>query len=478
MDIFDKNKYKSDAPEPEKRKLSAESNTLFGQTALGNNIIRQAGSDKNIAGSQLLYVTTSAQSESGRIVDMSTLARNSTVMTCVALKARVLAQLPIQIMYETDNGARVNACFDSGVDDRNKAKAKSVYNLLNNPNKFQSAYEFWVQWLLWYELSGEAFTVFWRKDRKSITQTPQEMYLLDSTLITAQITAARYPTYRLATPSYGFSKDEPLQPHEVVHAKELAWQGSAGFNKGILATTLVGIDQDLDLYASFVLQNGAKPTGMFYTDAVIPDSKYKEIAARIKGAWANMLGSRTTDQSKPGQGILLDNGLKYESIKMLTMQDTDAAKLKEQTMVRIASLFGVPHQLINIGQSKYNNTQTLLDEFYKSTMLPVVINVQQKFGTALLDGFPRLSIHFQTEEFLKGAPLDQMNYATAGVKNGILTPNEGRAYLGKAKHESPEADDLQEPKAGADGIPGQSPQDTGGGGNKDTIGRTGRAGSA
>jgi HK97 family phage portal protein len=478
MEIFDKDKYKSDAPAKEKPISGNESNTLFGQTALGNNIIRQAGSDKNIAGSQLLYVTTSASSESGRIVDMSTLARNSTVMTCIALKARVLAQLPIQIMYENDNGELVNACTNPDVNPRDKTKARSVYKLLNNPNKFQSAYEFWVQWLLWYELAGESFVVFWRKDRKAISQTPSEMYLLDSTLITAQITAGRYPTYRLSTPSYGFSKDEPLQPHEVVHAKELAWQGSAGFNKGILATTLVGIDQDLDLYASFVLQNGAKPTGMFYTDAVIPDSKYKEIAARLKNAWANMLGSRTTDTSKPGQGILLDNGMKYEALKMLTMQDTDAAKLKEQTMVRIAAMFGVPHQLINIGQSKFNNTQTLLDEFYKSTMLPIVINVQQKFGTALLDGYPSLSIRFQTDEFLKGAPLDQMNYAVSGVKNGILTPNEGRAHLGRATHDSPEADKLQEPKGGSDDMSGQSPQDTGGGGNTDTIGRTGRDGNA
>jgi hypothetical protein len=127
MDIFDKNKYQSDAPEPEKKKISAESNTLFGQTALGNNIIRQAGSDKNIAGSQLLYVTTSASSESGRIVDMSTLSRNSTIMTCIALKARVLAQLPIQIMFETEKGAKVNACISDEVDDRNRTKARAVW---------------------------------------------------------------------------------------------------------------------------------------------------------------------------------------------------------------------------------------------------------------------------------------------------------------------------------------------------------------
>lgn len=475
MQFHDKNKYKLE--EIEKRLASTESNTLFGQTVLGNNIVRNAGGGAKIAGSQLLYVTTSASSESGRIVDMSTLSRNSTVLSCIAIKARTLAQLPIKIMWEDENGETIDAS-NKNVPDRDRNKARSVAKLLRNPNKFQSAYEFWYQWLLWYELSGEAFTLLWRKDRAAVAATPLEMYVMDSTLITAQITAARYPTYRLSTPSYGYTQDEPLGPQEIIHAKEMAWQGSAGFNKGILATTLVGIDQDLDLYASFVLQNGAKPTGLFYTDAVIPQNKFEEIAGRLKNAWANMVGSRTTDPSKPGQGLLLDNGMKYEPLKMLTMQDTDAAKLKEQTMIRIATLFGVPHQMIGIGQSKFNNTQTMLDEFYKSSMMPIIENAEQRFSGALFDGHPSLSIQFEIADFLKGAPLDQMNYATAGVKGGILTPNEARQYIGKPRIDEPEADKLQEPKGDAPDISGQSPQDTGGGGNTSSVGKTGRAGKA
>lgn len=473
MQIHDRNKYKLD--EIEKR--LSESNTLFGQTVLGNNIVRNAGGGAKLAGSQLLYVTTSASSESGRIVDMSTLSRNSTVLSCIALKARTLAQLPVKVMWEGDDGELISA-FDKRVPDRDRNKARSVQKLLRNPNKFQSAYEFWYQWVLWYELSGETFTLQWRTDRNAVASTPLEMYVMDSTLITAQITASRYPTYRLATPAYGYTQNEPLGPQEIIHAKEMAWQGSAGFNKGILATTLVGIDQDLDLYASFVLQNGAKPTGMFYTDQVIPTNKFEEIAGRLKNAWANMVGSRSTDPSKPGQGLLLDNGMKYEPLKMLTMQDTDAAKLKEQTMIRIATLFGVPHQMIGIGTSKFNNTQTMLDEFYKSSMTPIVENVQQKFGTALFNGHPSLSIQFDVAEYLKGAPLDQMNYAAAGVKGGILTPNEARQYLGKARLDDPTADKLIEPKGDSTDIPGQSPQDTGGGGNTGSVGKTGRAGKA
>jgi hypothetical protein len=295
---------------------------------------------------------------------------------------------------------------------------------------------------------------------------PLEMYVLDSTLIAVTITETRYPSYRLSTPSYGFNKDEPLTYYQVMHAKDEAWQGSAGFNKGILAAELVGLDQDIDLYANFVMLNGAKPSGMFYTDQVIPNTKFEEIASRLKEAWASLTGSQKTDKSKPGQAILLDQGMKYENLKMLTMQDTDTANLKLQTMKRICGLYGVPPAMIGIADQKYNNTQTMLDEFYKSTMYPIITNVQQKLRQQLFNGFPDLYVEFDTKNFLKGAPLDQMNFANAGVAGGIMTPNEAREYLGLPRIEG--GDELKSDAAVAEPLSGTSPQDTGGGGGNQT----------
>ena len=103
----------------------------------------------------------------------------------------------------------------------------------------------------------------------------------------------------------------------------------------------------------------------------------------------------------------------------------------------------------------------MLDEFYKSTIYPVLVNVQQKLKQHLLNGYPNLCIEFETRNFLKGAPLDQMNFAKAGVTGGILTPNEARNYLGMSDIEG--GDELVKDTNDAS-IPGSSPQDTGGGG--------------
>lgn len=446
-------------------KKSVESNSLFGQTALGNNIVYQGNGQNPNVNTQILYVTTGATNNAGRPVDMSLMARNSTIIACVATKARALSQLPIRVVCQTEDGAYVDALKSETVGPRDKAKAKQVCNLLAQPNNFQSTYEFWYQWLMWYELSGEAFTLWWRKEQKSSTETPLEMYILDSTLIAVTITPTRYPSYRLSTPAYGFNRDEPLASHQVMHVKEMAWQGSAGFNKGILAAELVSLDQDIDLYANYIMQNGAKPSGMFTTDNVIPDGKYKEIAARLKEAWSAMVGSKPSDPSKAGQGMLLDQGMKYTPLEMLTLQDTDAAQLKEQTMKRICGLFGVPAAMIGIGEGKYNNTQTMMDEFYKSSMYPMIVNIQQKLKQHLFVGYPNLSIEFDTRNFLKGDPLSQMNFAVAGVNAGIMTPNEAREYLGMPNKDG--ADELVDNKKIAP-IAGSSPQDTGGGGGNQT----------
>jgi HK97 family phage portal protein len=175
-----------------------------------------------------------------------------------------------------------------------------------------------------------------------------------------------------------------------------------------------------------------------------------------------MTGSRNTDPSKAGQGMLLDQGMKYEPIKMLTLQDADAAALKDQTMKRICALFGVPPQMLGVTEGKFNNTQTLLDEFYKTTMYPTVINLEQSLKQSLFKGYPNLCVRFDTKDFLKGAALDQMNFAVQGVKNGIITPNEARTYMNMSTIEG--ADELTVDGGNLDTMPGQSPQDTGGGG--------------
>jgi len=91
----------------------------------------------------------------------------------------------------------------------------------------------------------------------------------------------------------------------------------------------------------------------------------------------------------------------------------------------------------------------------------------------LFKGYPNLCVRFDTKDFLKGAALDQMNFAVQGVSSGIITQNEAREYLNMPKMDG--HDELIQGKA-PEPMKGTSPQDTGGGGGQQTrkmnIGKT------
>ena len=59
-----------------------------------------------------------------------------------------------------------------------------------------------------------------------------------------------------------------------------------------------------------------------------------------------------------------------------------------------------------------------------------------------------------------------MNFVTAGVKAGIMTPNEARVYMNMPTMDG--ADELMDPTGADKQIAGTSPQDTGGGGGNQT----------
>jgi hypothetical protein len=94
------------------------------------------------------------------------------------------------------------------------------------------------------------------------------------------------------------------------------------------------------------------------------------------------------------------------------------------------------------------------------------VSIQQKLKQHLFNGYPSLTVEFDTRNFLKGAPLDQMNFVTAAVSGGIMTPNEAREYLNMPNLDG--ADELLDVKGKDKPIPGSSPQDTGGGGGNQT----------
>lgn len=455
-------------------KQVAEANTLFGNTTLGNNVL--VGTGGQAATIQQQYVSISGVTSAGKTMSLTEISRNATVKTCLDLKARTLAQLPIEVKVTLDDGSVVDIDHKE-VSQRERDKAKAVLSLLNNPNNFQTRYEFYWQLSAWISLTGEGYVLLWRKNQDSATQTPVELYVLDSSLMVATIGPTRYPRYKISSPNtnffdtsigqLGFKDKQEFEAHQILHYKEQPWQGSAGFNKLTQAVELISLDQDCDVYANFVMKNGAKITGVFSLPqgVKIPDEIYKQVEQRLKTQLSNMANTNSNDPSPPGSSLLLEDGAMFNQLSMMKVTDTDLLNLKKFSTERICALFGVPPAMIGLGDKSFNNTSVLLDEYYRSTLYPMLVNLQEHLDKSLLKGFPRLCLQFDTSDLLKGSVNDQADYAIAMVRAGLMTPNEGRRYVGMSAIKDEHADMLHIPVAGTTGEEEedkltQSPQQT------------------
>ena len=433
------------------------SNSVLGGQHLGNLILQiPRGESSNY---QQSYITTSATTDVGRTVDVSLATRNATVMSCVQFKARTLSQLPIKVMFLDDSDRLVDATAKGGkISDDYAKRARAIKRLLCCPNHYQSPSEWLTQVSMNLDLLGESYGLLWRQDNENPNQLPNYFYQLQPNLITARVNGTHYPDYRISTGTYGFAENSILQYWQILHMQESSWHGQDGFNKTVQQAELLSLDQSLDLFCNYALENGAKITGVVTYEKLIPKDRLEEIKNRLTNFFAKFGFGNPGAASKPGQVALLDAGMNYQRLDMMSIMDADARALKELTVKRLCALYGVPPALIGVSDGKFNNTQTLIDEYYKTTLCPMLTNFEHKLTYHLCRNYPNLYIKFDTDPLLRGAPLDQARYVS-GLVGSVMTANEARRYLGMSEHEDEQANELGNltPKE----IAGESAQDTG-----------------
>lgn len=453
--------------------MSRESNSINGGATLGNLVA--TGQSHHQSG-----VTIVSSTQSGKPLSTQDIIKNSTVNTCIEFRAKAFAQCPPKIVCTLDDGSKVDACYGKGVSRAEKEAARAVLRLLKTPNKFQSRYEFQHQLAATMQLNGECYTNLWRvpdiKGKTSPITIPSEMFVIEPSSMSTIITDKRYPEYRFngaskswydinSVSQYRPSDAQIFQYWEIIHNMEQGYHGASGWNKTTLAAELIRLDQDIDVYANFVMTNGTKLSGVFSFSGNLTSDKKEALAHKIKESFAKM--SQYNGSNDAGSAIILESGATYTQIEPLKLTDADLINLKKFTTTRICALFGIAPAMIGLAEATYNNTTALITEHYKSTLYPFMVNVQEKFTASLLGQFPRLHIEFDTDELLKGSLKEQADIAIALKREGIWTVNQALEFIGSPTSDDPSANSINTAPAkaavtGGDIAP--SPQDTGGGG--------------
>jgi len=201
----------------------------------------------------------------------------------------------------------------------------------------------------------------------------------------------------------------------------------AGVSPVKLGREPIGISLTLEKHTSNLFSDGARPSGMFWSENSVPDTDAgtKTIANILKDYRAAFSGGK---QSRP---LIVPNGFRYQQ---MALASTDAQFIENrlEQINEIARIFGVPpHMLYQLERATWSNAEQMAASFLQLCLRPWLDKWQDAYAIVLLTDEERDTLYF---EFV----IDDVQRADAAGRAEIfgklvamraMTPNEVRAAM-------------------------------------------------
>jgi HK97 family phage portal protein len=325
----------------------------------------------------------------------------SAVWACIDRRASTVASLPF-FAYTTKNGQR------------ELARDSRLYSLLHeSPNSRMTPFEFWRAMMLNHDLRGNAYA---RIDRDGRGEA-MALWPMPADQVEVEVISDGSMIYK-----YTLGSDVAvLSERNVLHLKNLG-NGTVGLSKLEFMRSTTDEAAKAQGTASKVFGTGGKPTGVLMLDKVLS----KEQREKIKQSFSEMAEGSTS------RLFVLEASMKYEQLSMSPEQQ-QLLQTRHFTVEEIGRWFDVPAVLINHpGVVKYGNDDVIESFFYKLSLRPMLVNIEQATRKRVMTANQRsyMSCEFQMDALLRGSAAERADAYAKGLQNGWITRAEVRQLEG------------------------------------------------
>ncbi|MCX4071940.1 phage portal protein [Aeromonas caviae] len=321
---------------------------------------------------------------------------------CRQLIANSVSRLSLNLYKETNKGR----------EEVPKTKyPKELKAIARNPNDFQT----WPQFIRSCTLNtldhGNGYGVAERNALNSVA------YIMP--VENAQAVTVRYNTGVLTYDvpqgaEFKLNKQRYLR-NEVIHMKGLNAVGLKGVGIHVQNKSAFDIMQRAERHGRNWFDNAVNPTGVFEMPDSMTPQQYKTESEAILGA--------TKGQKNAGSTLFLKPGIKFQAIQA-DHKASQFIETREFQKREILNAYGVPQGMLMEGSADYDKAQMA---FFKGTVFSYCREFEDALNRICPEGF---FFEFDTDEFIKGDPQQQITYIRDAVNACIMTPNEGRKYMG------------------------------------------------
>lgn len=324
--------------------------------------------------------------------------------------------------------------------DRKEISEHPLLTLLNKPNPMQSRADFIENVVAFYVLDGNSY-IEANKGALDGQTLPLELWADRPDKMKIIPGPKGYPAaYQFAANGIErlFKVDMVNMKSDILHWKTFHplndWYGMSP-----LEAAMLSLDQNLagQRWNLALLQNSATPSGVLQvkvSDAnprgEITDDQYKRMRADFE---TNYQGIQNT-----GKPMIIEGGLSWSQMS-LNPRDLDYTKGKEVTATDIALAFGVPGELLGLGDKTFNNYREARLALYEETVLPTMDGLKGSLNGWLTPAFgDGLELDYDKDDIEVLQWKREQKYTSLSSAN-FLTQNEKREAVG---HEAAEGWDV------------------------------------
>ena len=332
--------------------------------------------------------------------------RETTVYACVRILSESIAQLPIMLKRENSDGTI------------ERIRSHPILDLINHPNEWQTAHDFWQHALTWMELRGNAFAFI---QRGSVGQ-PQALLPLSGKMVQVEQLPDWSIRYFVGTEQ----KSGEFFPEDILHVRHISMSGYKGMSTIAHHRESVGLALQTEKHGAAIFKNNAAIDKVFTHPSIMSEQAQEN----FKRSLANYRGA-----GQAGGTLVVEEGMSVEKIGM-TSEDAQYLQTRKFQKEQIATIFGVPGFLLNDadkGTTWGSGLEQITKAFLIFALSPRIHRIEQTITRQLLtDGDRARGLHFKfdTSKFEVGDFKDRMEGYRIAIESGIINPDEARVREG------------------------------------------------
>ena len=354
------------------------------------------------------------------IISEDNVLKIPTVKACVELIAGTIAQLPIYLYKETNDGSV------------ERVEDYRCILLNDEPNELQTGYSFKKHMVKDYIFYGASYNYI---DRNGNTVTELQnlktknvrvdKYVQDGfRVVDADINVVAIEEGRIKrNPQENVKILSTLKPYDCIIALNESTDGIT--SKGVLeyGKDVFKVALEEKKYTSSIYKNGALPLGILKTTGRLTQPAIE----RLKASWQSLYSGAQNS----GKTVVLEEGLDYTPVS-LKPGDLLLTENRKDTIGDICKLFNIPESLVDVTKIKYGSLEQNNIHFLQYTLSPIITSIESGLNKSLLledEKRQGYFFAFDTSEVLRSTDREKYEAARVAVDGGLMSINEARYRL-------------------------------------------------